>query len=68
MFCEWASRRCWCWRKTFTACKVRLASMTGIQPSNALSRALEWGGGQKLRWEDGWGMPLEGQVTDWETV
>lgn len=36
--------------------------------SNALSRALEWGGGQKLRWEDGWGMPLEGQGTDWETV
>lgn len=68
MFCEWASRRCWGWRKTFATCKGRLASMARIQHSRALSRALEWGEGQKLRWEDGKGMPSEGQGTDWETV
>lgn len=68
MFCEWASRRCWCWRNTFVTCKGQLASMAGIQHNKAPSKALEWGGGQKLRWEDGWGMPSEGQGTDWETV
>lgn len=42
--------------------------MARIKHSRALSRALEWGEGQKLRWEDGKGMPSEGQGTDWETV
>lgn len=49
--------------------RAAIESMARIQHSRALSRALENGEkGQKLRWEDGKGMPSEGQGTDWETV